>query len=587
MLHCMICPEQPNFSDVSHLLTHVASKAHLSNYFKLQVRSHQDVQALELLQGYDTWYHANNLSQLLSDRMTSKESRKKKRKVQARLTVESPVRPPPRRSRRTEPIDTDVHENNSFPDFLDPRLVANEHVKYEGETADEPFVSCYTPDTPAVTQSHTSSHVHVDPALTPSVNTADLDHLHQGGNHGHEEPIGLVLPVTPKPMRTRNRRSDMSLPRGNDMSDPFVDGSQRTRIPDDAEADRDRAEEIARLKGILWPGMDIFDSATQQMRRKRNQKKDGNVLKMMEITSLLVEPTELVFSPTGFLRRERVISGNVDDDSPLKGETPIPKRRPTRPKRNVLRQVDPNVLRGQDRKRAKNFGTRPIKTERTVLGDSSRSSRQFGHMSNLETSCTGLDSELELSVQAFGKRPHGSFAIFADDEHHDKQSFKDPHVNTKLPRETLTPARLMLDCKSDAPSNHGSKKSESPMNKENIEPVLEPRGRIDFQPWASPFLKRSGPADAVYAPRYFFDDQSSVSLRQEDDLEKCGYGPNPLLAPSSKTGFYGNKGNNLFDEIVAVTSSGWTAISQAVSDDATISEEDHDLARLYLNSHLE
>lgn len=589
MLHCIICPEQPHFSDVSHLLTHVASKAHLSNYFKLQVRSHQDGQALELLREYDTWYHTNDLSQLLSDRMTTKESRKKKRKAQARLTVESSVRLPPKRSRRAEPVDTDVRENNSFPEFLDPRLVADGIVKCEGGTEDEPFVSYYvTPDTSAVPASHTSSHACVDRALTPSAAIAHLGQWHEGGNQGHEEPISLVLPVTPKPIWTRNRRSDMPLALGNDISDPFSDRSQRTRNPDDAEADRDRAEEIARLKGVLWPGMDIFDSATQQMRRKRNQKKDGNVLRMMEITSLLVEPTELVFSPTGILRRERVISGNVDDDSPLKGETPIPKRRPVRPKREVLRQADPNVLRAQDRKRAKMVTTqRHNRSERAVLGDCPKSPGGFNHMPKLETSYTGLDSELELSVQAFGKRPQGGFAIFTDDDRHDKQSFEDHHVDTKLPRETLTPARLMLDRKSDASNNYESKNGDSSLDKENIEPILDPRGRIDFQTWASPFHKRSGPTEAGYAPRYFFDEQTSAGLRQEDDPDKCGYRPNPLLAPSSKVEFYGSKSNGFFDENATAASGGWAATSRAVSDDATISEEDHDLAQLYLNSHAE
>ncbi|KAJ5180545.1 hypothetical protein N7492_003755 [Penicillium capsulatum] len=588
VLHCIICPEQPNFSDVSHLLTHVASKAHLSNYFKLQVRSHQDALALELLQEYDAWYQANNLSQLLSDRMTSKEARRKKRKGQASPTSSSSVRPPPTRSRGANHIDPDPWEKNSLPNFLDPRLVATGPVKCEGDTADEPFVSCYvTADTSAVTGSHASSVARAARESTPSMTTAGLGLWDEGQNQGRGEPIILALPVTPKPTRTRNRRSDISLTLGSEIPDPFVDNGQRGRVPDDAEADRERAEEIARLKGILWPGMDIFDSATQQMRRKRNQKKDGNVLKMMEITSLLVEPTELVFSPTGILRRERVISGKVDDDSPLKGETPIPTRRPTRPKRNVLQQIDPNILRVQDKKRPKIGATKgPSRSGKVVLEGGSGSPRGLKRLTDLQPSYTGLESELELSVRNFGKRNHGSFAIFSDDGCHGKQSSQDQHIDPTAPRETLTPARLMLDRKSDALVNHGSKAGRTPMGKENIEPILNPRGQIGFQTWASPLSKRSGPIGAGYAPRYFFDEQPST-LAQADDGDRCGYQPNPLLAPSFKAGVYANRNNNFFDENVTATSTAWAALSRAVSDDVTVSDEDHDLAQLYLTSHAE
>ena len=75
----------------------------------------------------------------------------------------------------------------------------------------------------------------------------------------------------------------------------------------------------ARLKGVLWPGMDIFDSATPEMRRKRNQKKDVSVVEQLESNSLVVEPTELVFTPAGSEWKSRSISGlPYDDSSPFR-----------------------------------------------------------------------------------------------------------------------------------------------------------------------------------------------------------------------------------------------------------------------------
>jgi len=115
------------------------------------------------------------------------------------------------------------------------------------------------------------------------------------------------------------------------------------------EDERDEDEggsEATRLKGVFWPGMDIFDSATLLMRRKRNQKKDVSVLEQLEQNSLEVEPTELIFTPYGTLKKQRVISGQVNfDSSPLKYyHPPPPKRRAS--VRYPLAEKDPNIKRG-------------------------------------------------------------------------------------------------------------------------------------------------------------------------------------------------------------------------------------------------
>lgn len=75
-LHCTICPKRPDFSDVSHLLTHVSSKGHLSHLHKLQVRSHQETNAGQQLAIYNNWYHSNGIGQLLSERLLQKQAKK-------------------------------------------------------------------------------------------------------------------------------------------------------------------------------------------------------------------------------------------------------------------------------------------------------------------------------------------------------------------------------------------------------------------------------------------------------------------------------------------------------------------------------
>lgn len=48
------------------------------------------------------------------------------------------------------------------------------------------------------------------------------------------------------------------------------------------------------LKGVVYPGMAGFDSATEKDRRMRNQKKDPAVLLKLEANSQLVTTTEEV-----------------------------------------------------------------------------------------------------------------------------------------------------------------------------------------------------------------------------------------------------------------------------------------------------
>lgn len=50
-----------------------------------------------------------------------------------------------------------------------------------------------------------------------------------------------------------------------------------------------------KLKGAVWPGMDIFDSATPDMRRMRNQKKHGSVLANMLLVSESIQQNEYIW----------------------------------------------------------------------------------------------------------------------------------------------------------------------------------------------------------------------------------------------------------------------------------------------------
>lgn len=67
-LICSICPKNTRFSDVSHLLTHIASKGHLANMFKLDIAKYTDDEARERLEEYQTWFDHHNIRELLRNR---------------------------------------------------------------------------------------------------------------------------------------------------------------------------------------------------------------------------------------------------------------------------------------------------------------------------------------------------------------------------------------------------------------------------------------------------------------------------------------------------------------------------------------
>jgi hypothetical protein len=86
-LHCSLCPKNPQFSDVSHLLTHISSKSHLSHRFKLQIRAQSEISAKQQLYDFDTWYRDNHLDVMLSDRLAAKEQKKTTKERKARVSA--------------------------------------------------------------------------------------------------------------------------------------------------------------------------------------------------------------------------------------------------------------------------------------------------------------------------------------------------------------------------------------------------------------------------------------------------------------------------------------------------------------------
>jgi len=113
--------------------------------------------------------------------------------------------------------------------------------------------------------------------------------------------------------------------------------------------DEEPISEAARLKGTLWPGMDIFDAAPPEARRRRNQKKLTSVVDRLKSYSAEVEPNEMIWTPAGSLWKERPITGQVDFESsphkldPTSSDLPSRRKRTTTTKRVPLAEKDVNT----------------------------------------------------------------------------------------------------------------------------------------------------------------------------------------------------------------------------------------------------
>lgn len=79
-LRCSICPKKPNFSDLSHLLTHISSKSHLAHRFKVELKARADRDALEAVRQYEDWCERYGINALLAERMTAKEQKRTSRR---------------------------------------------------------------------------------------------------------------------------------------------------------------------------------------------------------------------------------------------------------------------------------------------------------------------------------------------------------------------------------------------------------------------------------------------------------------------------------------------------------------------------
>ncbi|RFU73773.1 hypothetical protein TARUN_8473 [Trichoderma arundinaceum] len=115
-LLCTVCPETPRFSDVSHLLTHIASKGHLHHETQTKLKAHQDISASVSLQQYEQWYKGNGIEGLLVERMKAKQLKEAARNKRARgAAALVSAKQPKRKIKRLESDTLVKSEREEFP----------------------------------------------------------------------------------------------------------------------------------------------------------------------------------------------------------------------------------------------------------------------------------------------------------------------------------------------------------------------------------------------------------------------------------------------------------------------------------------
>lgn len=552
-LQCIICPGQPAFSDQSHIITHLESKAHVTRLYKLHLRGYKDADAIVLLNAFDIWFERNNYGQKIRDREAAKEERKNRRSSSGKKAVRSMTEDTPDASVPAVPVGLS-HASEAPSALIDPRLAdSNTAVKHEADTESfDPWSVTRSASTTDNIDPNLQAFPGVDPA--PSTGNRELN-----GRLSPDATAGIafhdaVLPVTPKPPRTSEK--------ANVKSSQLESRTEASLI--DSQVDDDEINK-ARLKGVQYPGMGVFDAATKEMRRKRNQKKDGTVLKQMEATSRSVEPTEQIFDAKGKPMKKRVITGNIEDDSPVKGETPIPSKGTVRAKQGMLRDLDPNLPRDSKRKRAKMEVSRIHNKNEEALDtaeseDFINRNAPFGLAFGKEDKDIGFTSRAEER-----RRKQPGFTVFNDN---------DQAPISRAPPGTLAPAQLDLHEQSNFSQVHGHNIQTS-LDKENIDPTLYTHGQHDPPIWNSkpPVLKRSGSDMDGYASHHFHDANMNIGAGLADTQEdmRC-YQSNPLYDPASQLNSYGYP---VYGEgVTLMASSDWGANSPGMSSEATVHDED-------------
>ena len=521
-LHCNICPKHPKFSDLSHLLTHVASKGHLSHYFKAQVRSASEPSVRKELEIYDKWYDRHRISKLMCQRMITKDNKLVKTERRRHIKPDSIKQEAIKQEAKFPKVASVNGQKRAETKVkreivIDPQLASvpassteqrddGDDLEFQGQITRPgvPFMSSRVADEkPKDEQNRLQARASIGSLPYPFLKSND-----EGGD---SKPVIVdeKESIYPDPSTVQPHGFDVLA-----IVELGSTGSSLTSVPSDTPEieDLQSVAECSKLKGTIWPGMDLFDSASALAKRRRNQKKDGSMLAQMKWTSATVRPKEVIYTLDGNIHKTQPITGQVES-SPFKQPTPKPKRVRAKPKRPALGPVTSNTTGtqkprpngGPPRRRGRprniqppNTPTRPptarkkavqkrrpappnddevewqIATGEEVTG---QRKKMKVHQDAIAIDST-IENSLSEELPAFDS--NDVYTYFEETSSYTPSplplSHGLPYLNSGF---TSHSPYLNHAAFGSQALDHGAPNPLHPANKENIKPMLNPLGRID------------------------------------------------------------------------------------------------------------
>ena len=532
-LLCNICPRDPKFSDVSHLLTHVASKGHLSQHNKAKLRAHQDASLREKLETYDRWYQRHQIERLLSERMVAKDSKDSTNRVRAskisprkkQTTGATGPRKARTRASRTSaqrhspvktegPLDPQLsYSNQASEPFNDPDNSGSGYPlenRAHGQVQESPTMPVTTPQTNSPTYLSYSAYYGGHRAPIPHMsrwqdkasplqysldgnlvqNTTDKALMYGEDTDAESDYFQNFLrsptrTAYPDPCEITGPHSGFSIRSASSIKEDDPNDLNYSLAPKDGLTKGvGSMPQSPVLRGVKWPGMSLFDSANLEAQRLRNQKKTETIIEQMEHNSLLVEQMERIYWPDGSFKGERLITGEVES-SPSREATPPPKpsrRRRAKASKTMLADLSTNAPAPGRKSRGRKASHYVAPTKSSDLRDISHRAlaslgpQEYAYPRNAQFGYTPPGdegpSERRLTAGLPTKSPRRGFHVFRDQ--------KEMHADVKshLPKTHGHTASQI---------SHGPHRSFQITNSPRIKPraVLHSRAAAQSSAWNS------------------------------------------------------------------------------------------------------
>ncbi|KAL8705741.1 MAG: hypothetical protein Q9201_001175 [Fulgogasparrea decipioides] len=387
-LHCNICPKGPDFSDISHLLTHIGSKGHLSHYFKAQVRGRQDASVRQQLDVYDRWYTEHQIEKLLSQRMVLKDSKRPNGTARAtnkdKVSSAKPSKAPRIVKKKTSTLSIPQPPADAKPEnVIDPRLSQPLSTSAQQRTSPPHSPALGSPgfdltslhrnpipcmrtfrttrSNPAVMDSE--QQLPVSP-LTNAIAGRVRDDSDTETDDGRSTRSHPASPIYPEPPTTEGLLAlmDGAAQPSFILPPPSDKRRRQSGIEENPEPEKEFIPQTPELKGVYYPGMSLFDSASPEAQRKRNQRKDESLVAQIQRESLEVECNEYIYWPDGSLKMCRFITGDVQS-SPFKEDTPPPPPPPKRPRGRRPKATNGKVKQGKHKTIQDPYNQQAVKAE--------------------------------------------------------------------------------------------------------------------------------------------------------------------------------------------------------------------------------